>query len=353
MREPVVIVRGVEELRTSTARARLAWFLVVAVYACLAFAYVLPDLGEASHLGNVLMWLAFAGRTFTFQAGLGLLAVLVWMRLCRLRRPALAMLPILGISLGPAVWSCIPKSPVPLGPNAITVMSCNLLIGSQSPALAAEQIAHHDPDIVFFQEYSDRAHAAIEPVLRGKYPYIITASRNDAFGQAIYSKLEPIGTPMLYPPPSLGAGARTGGVVNLGDPQIRMIVRVGEREVVLQNVHTVPPGGATLLAEQRKMLRWLAQFVREERRPVVMAGDFNATAASLGVLHDAGLTNTHALAGQGRGSTWPDVTWLRYLPGVRIDNIFVSDGLSCDRAEVGKSIGSDHRPIIARVGFTE
>lgn len=335
------------------ARTLLAWFLVITAYACLAFAYLFPDLGESSRFGNALMWLAFAGRTFTFHAGLGLLVVLAWMLLCRLRRPALAMLPLLGVSLGPALWSYIPKSPAPLGPDAITVMSCNLLIGSTSPIHAAEQIAHHDPDIVFFQEYSDRAHAVIEPVLRGKYPYIITASRDDAFGQAIYSKLKPVGTPMLFPPPSLGEGARTGGVVNLSDPQIRMVVRVGKYEIVVQNVHTVPPGGATLLAEQRLMLRWLAEFVKSERRPVIMAGDFNATAASLGVLQDAGLTSTQALAGQGRGSTWPDVTWLRYLPGVRIDNIFVSDGLSCDRAEVGKSIGSDHRPVIARVGFTK
>lgn len=325
--------------------------MIVAAYAAFAFAYLLPDLGEESEFGNVIQWCAFMGRTFTFHVGLGLLVVLVWLVRCRLRRLALALIPVLAFALVPAAWMYRPRTAPPLGPGAITVASCNLLVGSSSAATIAARLAREQPDIILFQEYSSRAHDVIAPVLRDSYPHIITAERDDAFGQAVYSKLAPVGVPMLFPPATLNAGRRTGGVVNLSDPQIRVVVQFGGREVVVQNLHTVPPGSPSLLAEQRRMLRWLAQAVEADGRPWIVGGDFNATPESLGMLKDAGLTGTHALAGTGRGSTWIDTSFLRRLPGVRIDHVFISGGLDCDLSKVGESIGSDHRPLTARVGF--
>ena len=58
------------------------------------------------------------------------------------------------------------------------------------------------------------------------------------------------------------------------------------------------------------------------------------------------------LAGHGRGSTWPvEPQWMQWLPGVRIDHVFVSPQLTCTQFIVGEYDGSDHLPVIADIGF--
>jgi len=325
--------------------------MVVAAYAGLIFAYGLPDLPDSSSLGLWAEWFAFSARTFTFHAGLIFLLVFVWMVSARLWRPAMASVPVLAFTLIPTVMTYLPREARPLQPDALGVMSVNLLVGSGSAAAAVTEIRRLNPDDVLIQEYSGAAHEVMEPALRGDYPHIITSARDDAFGQAVYSKRAPVEQPVLFPPASLGAGGRAGGPVNLRDPQIRVVVNVAGRDVVLQNVHTVPPISPRFVAEQTRLIDWLGGYAESEKRPLVMGGDFNATIESLGRLRRAGLANSHDHAGVGRACTWHDVGWMNSMPGVRIDHVYVSRDLVCDRWERANSIGSDHRPIFARIGF--
>lgn len=325
--------------------------LVVFAYAGLIFAYGLPDLPDSSALGLWAEWFAFAARTFTFHAGLLFLLASLWMVSARLWRPVLAGVPVLAFTLLPTVALFVPRSHRELQPDTLGVMSINLLVGSGSAALAVSEIQRLNPDVVLIQEYSGAAHEVMEPALRVNYPHIITSSRDDAFGQAVYSKRAPVEPPLLFPPASLGAGGRTGGPVNLRDPQIRVVVNVAGRDVVLQNVHTVPPISPAFVAEQSQLIDWLGGYAETEKRPVIMGGDFNATDESLGRLRRAGLANAHDHAGFGRACTWHDVGWMNYMPSVRIDHVYVSRDLACDRWERANSIGSDHRPIFARIGF--
>lgn len=339
---------GADPKRWKSWRSRVAWLLVCTAYVGLGYAFFLPDLGDDGRIGNVLMWLAFVGRTFAFHAGIGLLLIAVWMAAFRLWRPLMAMVPLVAVSLGPTAISYVPELEY-RELNGTTVMSVNLLVGSRSPTRAVQEIERLDPDMVLVQEYSTRAHEVMEPALREKYPHIVHAIRDDAFGQAVYSKLAFVEPPKTYPPPSLGEGWRKGGIINLSDPQIRVVVMIGGREVVVQNVHTIPPVSPSHLAEQRRLLRWLVEFAASESRPVIMGGDFNATDESLGMLHAAGLWNSHGAAG-GRDVTWHDSGWASYLPGVRIDHIWVK-GMDTEWWDRAASIGSDHRPIVAKVGW--
>jgi endonuclease/exonuclease/phosphatase (EEP) superfamily protein YafD len=42
---------------------------------------------------------------------------------------------------------------------------------------------------------------------------------------------------------------------------------------------------------------------------------------------------------------------LRYITGIGIDHIYVGAGLTCASSRAGIGEGSDHRPVIAVVGF--
>lgn len=52
-------------------------------------------------------------------------------------------------------------------------------------------------------------------------------------------------------------------------------------------------------------------------------------------------------------SYWPVNDWLRYVPGIRLDHVCLGGGLTCSQSRTGTGVGSDHRPIIARVALTD
>jgi len=347
--QPAEATASAQRLRR--LRRRLAWLLVLGAYAALAFGWLVPIELSDSRPIQWAVWAAFMVRTFTFQAGIAVAFVALYALALRLWKPLLACVPLLCFTLGPVSASLLPKNPTTLSGDSITLMSCNLMVGSRSHDEVLKYIAERDPDVIFFQEYSPLSHEVLQQALKDKYAHIITGSREDAFGQGVYSKLAPVEQPKIFPP--LSTRAKTKGISSIAEPQIRLVVKIGEREVVLQNVHDMPPSSATLLQEQVRYFHWLRDFVENEPRPVILAGDFNTTPATTGMqsLAAQGFRNSHALAGTGRGSTWVDLTWLRHLPGVRIDHVLMSKELSCDFAEVGPSNGSDHRPIVARVGF--
>ncbi len=339
--------------RTRTRwRAAIAWLLVSGAALALLAGWLTPIRVTESPWEARWVWAAFMVRTFTFHAGLAVLAVSIYAAAFKLWKPALACVPVLVATLGPAAWAFIKPRPAPIPGPTLTVVSCNLLVGSGSEHAAAEYVLGLDPDVVFFQEYTPEAHGVLSARLGAKYPHIVTGPREDAFGQAVYSKLEPRET-QLFPTPAKSARAENRQRASPSEPQIRCVVTFDGQEVVLQNVHDMPPSNPALLQDQLRYFEWLEEFTTSEARPVILAGDFNTTPNTTAMirLEEQGYRNTHTLAGRGRGSTWVDKTWLRHLPGVRIDHVLLSRGLTCDAAEVGPSIGSDHRPIMAKVGF--
>ncbi len=95
----------------------------------------------------------------------------------------------------------------------------------------------------------------------------------------------------------------------------------------------------------------LRDRLADEPLPVILSGDFNFTDRSpnADLLHHLGLVDSHALAGFGRGSTWPVHSFFRYVPGIRLDHIYLSRSLNCSQSRTGTGLGSDHRPIVARI----
>jgi endonuclease/exonuclease/phosphatase (EEP) superfamily protein YafD len=131
------------------------------------------------------------------------------------------------------------------------------------------------------------------------------------------------------------------------------VIDLAGTPVVIQNVHVVPPADVSLFREQRAQVAELAAIAKSEDRPLVMAGDFNATANSRLVtkLLDDGMRDANAVAGSGLSHTWPDIGPLRFLPGIRIDHVLTSSNIRVHEHLVGPSIGSDHRPLFVCISM--
>ena len=105
----------------------------------------------------------------------------------------------------------------------------------------------------------------------------------------------------------------------------------------------------------REQFTALVDMIESEDRPLIVAGDFNLTGDSL--LHAAllktGLRDAHESAGRGRGSTWPMLGPLSFVPGVRIDHVYVGNGVTALQCTTLPANGSDHRPVLAHLRLGE
>ena len=318
-----------------------AWAGTAFAAGLVSFSYALPqDLTDTDRLYGRLATVAFYGRVFTFHAGLALLAAVAWGLLARRRMLLMvAMVAAVGC-LGPAVYASRPRTPPPAAGPTLRVMSVNLLfLNHDYPAILAA-VHEADPDVLVCEEYAFALDDNLRPALSAAYPYHGVEPRPFSAGMAVFSK-----RPFTQPPRTEADSDRM---------QIRAAVRLGDREVVLFGVHPTSPHGPRSIVKNRLQT---AAFIREasaEQLPVVMAGDWNFTAETpnADALRSAGLTDAYDLASPGgRASTWPELPrWAGWLPGVRIDHVYLSAGLTCTRyATVTKGDGSDHHPIVADV----
>jgi endonuclease/exonuclease/phosphatase (EEP) superfamily protein YafD len=354
----------------STVRGRLArllrrWLALALVAGILleAWAWLWPDdLGDRSGPALALAYLRFQLRTFWVHAGIAWVALGAVALVLRSWRLTLSAWLAAAVALGPMAWTYTrsirgPTNADPIaGPNAdsLRVMSINLLLWNRQAGLVKDQIDRFGPDVICLQEYTPGMAAELRPLLEGPYPHIVESPQRSSFGQAVYSRLAFVGEPEIYPQLDWLRGdantPRTIGVIGSGDPQIRVVVRVGAREggseVVIQNVHLSTPATPEYYNEQRAMVRWLADWASRERGPIVIAGDFNNTPFSVEArrLGREGLVEVHAAVGRGLGDTWPKSNYWRRVPGIRLDQIWTR-GLEPTWSHVGGSISSDHRPV--------
>jgi endonuclease/exonuclease/phosphatase (EEP) superfamily protein YafD len=320
-----------------------AWLIVGASYLVTVFAFAFPhDFRNSAPAYVWAAWTAFMIRTFLFHLGLLLCALAIAVVLLRRWRLLVATLPLLLFCVGPALWSYVPgPKPVLVG-DTVTVMSANLLGSNQNTRALVAEVVAAQADVVMLLEYRPHWHQAFQPALSSTYPFASYVQRPDNFGLAIYSRL-PLREPASTQIP-LGS-AET--------PQARAVAQIGGREIAFYVVHLMPPKGRRRTAEQRREFADLLKQLEREKLPIVLCGDFNFTNASVFAdeLRRMGLIDAHLISGWGRGSTWSVLGFYRYLPGLRLDHFYLSKELSSAHCRTGTGAGSDHRPVIAEIGF--
>ena len=108
--------------------------------------------------------------------------------------------------------------------------------------------------------------------------------------------------------------------------------------------------GHVAIGDQRQQIETLGQIVKDLPGPLIIMGDFNATAWSYAVRRIEELTGTQRIAGVGR--TWHGGydTPLGRIPeplGLPIDHILVSPGIGVRSIGTVPIPGSDHLAVRA------
>ncbi|MFG2719824.1 endonuclease/exonuclease/phosphatase family protein [Streptomyces sp. NPDC048416] len=218
----------------------------------------------------------------------------------------------------------------------LSVLTSNTEFGWATDDLVAT-VKRERPGLVFVEECGFRCSDALAArVPASDYPYRDVVREDGSAGSAILSRFplkpaEPIASEMAMP----GAVATIGG-----------------RDVRLQLAHPMPPLPGHDKTWRQELGR-IGEFAASARgRPVILAGDFNATqdhALFRSVLDGGALHDSARLTGQAHAWTWPAD---RTSPvRTQIDHVLVSGDFKATSARFLTLRGTDHRALLVTLGL--
>lgn len=282
----------------------------------------------------------FFFRVFQLYAAVTLLVVGLVVLLMKYRKIAALNL-MLALILGlPFLRGYLPKSPPPVTGQTLKIYSGNLFASNRDGMAILKSIRDEDPDVIVLLEVTNWSHSLIVKEFGNAYPYVHRPRYNG--GGMILSRV-----PFREERP----------VVTLkgNHSRVPLVFDLGGREFAMYPVHLLSPGSLKLIAQHREQIREFLEIEKAEERPMVIVGDCNMTprTPNYEALGNVGFRSTYELAGSGLGNTWGPRWWPRLyqLPGVQIDQMLLQQPLTAKWHRVGADTGSDHRPIVAEIGF--
>lgn len=220
------------------------------------------------------------------------------------------------------------EPPLPGGvhPQALRIVSFNVMKDNPTPAQAAAWIRSERPDIVIVAEASRNADGVVAR-LAPYFPYRVSCLTRMRCSTVILSRTPPLAS---------------GGLAR-GDPENRKAVSAtwmrfadGERTFTVVAVHFQRPWP---LGDQGPARVAVAQFLDGiDRRMAIVAGDFNLAPW------------TFTMARQDRAFALPRLTgslatWPAPIPMLPIDHVYAGTGWRLVSLVRGPSSGSDHYPL--------
>jgi len=215
---------------------------------------------------------------------------------------------------------------------AITVATANVQFSNTRPEAFGAWLATQPAEFLVIQEVTEAWAREFEA--QAAYPHRHIVSREDPYGLALLSR---------WPMESVTLVDLAGD----GLPSLAGIVDAGGRRIRFLALHTHWPLTPDLAAARDEALQGASALASAADLPVVLLGDLNLTPDSPAfdrLLDEAGLQDV--MRGRGWHPTWLAGFWPLAL---RIDHVLVSSSLCVEQAEVGPPIGSDHRPVVARL----
>ena len=345
------------------------WILVLAAGLALAAAWAYPtDLRAEGRLRETAQAVFFGVRVFQFHLGLAVAVVFLLALLLRRGKLAAVALVVAVPTLGAEAYRATPNlAPPETDGPLLRVAAMNIYgFNVDHDAIAAE-VRRIDADLVGLIEYGYRGDRDLPARLAETYPFVADSGRTNFPGMVLLSKLKILDDVEAVP---------------AGDGWMRAYVEWQGRRVAVNVVHHRSPGKPNAVAKNYRQAADLLDRLPPAGSEAIFMGDFNAATWTppMVELRRAGLTESFDAASWGRGATWPmtahPVEWrverleaLAGIPpgehgravdvppvidkavplglGVRIDQIFVTDGLVPIASGVGREMGSDHLPVWA------
>jgi endonuclease/exonuclease/phosphatase (EEP) superfamily protein YafD len=270
--------------------------------------------------------------------GLALIALLFGRRSWAVVQAVLAVVLLAGAA--PAVLTsaqAMARHGVAESDADLRLVFANLNIGNTEVDALAQWLAEQDGDVIVVTEILPRHMPVLEAALVD-YPWKLAEPRPHAFGQVIFSRL-PLQDETVA---ALDAGAWSSPIPVL----VSASVAVGEGRLRIAGFHPYPPLLPGTAPERDAQLRQAGDLLGLTPGPMVVTGDFNATAWSP-ALRD--FARHSGLSGFNLAPTWPSQLG---LAGIAIDHALVGHGVVITRLRIGPWLGSDHRPIVVDLALT-
>ena len=257
---------------------------------------------------------------------------------------------LLGGGLGVLVqasflWPYLPFAPktVPdAAANAsrrLRILVINVLMTNRQDARLRQMVTDTQPDVLLALEPDAWWAQALKP-LQASYPYRVELPRPDAYGMILYSRL-----PL--------ADTQVQDLLQRGVPSIRTRLRLPDgRLVTFFGIHPTPPIPDNYpdgVGERGIALQKVADDVRQNARPTIVAGDFNDVSWS-GTIHQLVQTGGLGDVSRGRGlyNTFDARSHLARWP---LDHFFVSAPFQVVELKRLRDVGSDHFPLCVELAL--
>ncbi|XGW00401.1 MAG: endonuclease/exonuclease/phosphatase family protein [Leptolyngbya sp. BL-A-14] len=231
----------------------------------------------------------------------------------------------------------LPQRSIPTPAVQLRLLHSNVLVRNRDYDRVIALAKESKPDVAVFQEVNSDWLQALES-LRTILPYRYAEPEAKGFGNVIYSAL-----PLQQP-----------SVMFLGQTKYAsLVVQIskGGRTFSLMTTHPPPPIRQALFQLRNQWLAAIAPFVRSQRHPVIIVGDFNITMWSpyyRRAIQAAGLRNTRE--GFGLLPSWSPREWLPWL-AIPIDHCLVSPDVRVQKTQTGRPVGSDHLPLLIELAM--
>lgn len=235
----------------------------------------------------------------------------------------------------PVLWP-VNRAPPASSTGRIRLFDANVAQDNFNLRGIAGEIAADHPDVIALEELTPpAAMSLIKTGVLSDYHWSLIESKPGPGGMGVWSDI---------PVSDQGTWLSDGTQVEIdmwlhptGGPAVRFDV-----------IHVYAPVGAGQPAMWRQQLAGVRAHLASEPHPLLVAGDFNATADDepfqriLGL----GLSDAAVLAGRGWEMTWPrNQSWV--IPYLRLDHVLLSGALTVSAYRLGVGRGSDHRPVLA------
>lgn len=274
-------------------------------------------------------------RPYLLAAALVLLAAAI-LRLGHLQRRWAAGVVALNAALAavPLAFGAWPQMALSSGAAEAKIVSLNLWRSEEYEAIST-YIESEAPQIVVLQELSAKHIDALLPRLKAQYSHQAVC---DECGLAVLAK-----TPLKIVDVQPGVRPWLGVLWSAPSGTVYRVF----------GVHLPWPFEP---AEQASEVDALGARLRSSTEPVVVAGDFNLTPWSWKLnklAWSSGLTRQGTFA-----FSWPVHSQFKWLSGFRkwplpslvlIDNVLTPRGVTSAGFSAGPNLGSDHRPVVARL----